>query len=417
LIFLYNIAVSLYFFGIRVAALWNPKAKASITGRKAVFPYLHEAIQPNDKVIWFHCSSAGEFEQGKPIIEEIRRVYPYYKIVLTFFSPSGLKAANGYQHVDFITYLPFDNRANAKQFIDLIKPELIVFVKYEFWYHYLHEAAFRHIPILLVSAVFREDQLFFKAYGSFYRQMLFLYRHIFVQDKRSLELLLENAITHCSISGDTRFDRVKQVAGIPNPIQGIPGFISNNPVLIAGSTWEADEALLANFLNQNPRIKLVIAPHEINATHLNKIRTLFPYALFYSNLPEQKEDLSTKNVLVIDCIGLLSRLYRYGTLCYIGGGFTKDGIHNILEAAVYGKPVIFGPNYHKYREASDLITAGGAFSIQDASELNKIAGSLLSDKAYLQKSGVNAANFIVNNTGATTKIIQFIQEKRLLTIS
>jgi 3-deoxy-D-manno-octulosonic-acid transferase len=405
---LYTFFIRIYFLAICIAALWNKKAKEWIRGRKNLFGELQKKISPADKIIWMHCSSAGEFEQGKPVIEQLKKEYPAYKILVSFFSPSGYKVATNYKNADIVTYLPLDTKQNARRFIQLLNPELAIFVKYEFWYHHLSTAAFRHVPLLLVSAVFRKDQGFFKWYGRFYKQMLFLFRHIFVQDEASLNLLREASVQHCSISGDTRFDRVKQVEENPAEVPFIKDFIGTDKVIVAGSTWSDDEQLLSQY----PNTKFVIAPHEINESHLEQIEKQFKNSVRYSQ--RQRAD-GTEQTLVIDNVGMLSKLYQYATIAYVGGGFTKDGIHNILEAAVYGKPVLFGPNYKKYREAKELIEAGGAFSIANADELKTGLNHLLNNVEQLQSAGFKAQSYVQKNTGATQKIVQFIQEKRLLT--
>ncbi len=411
----YNIFIRLYFTGIRLASLRNKKAAKWIEGRKAIFEELKTQLSKEGRVIWIHCSSAGEFEQGKPVIEGLKQTYPRHKILVSFFSPSGFSVAADYAFADHITYLPLDTRKNAEIFIKLVHPELVIFVKYEFWYHHLSAAAFRHIPILLISATFRKNQVFFKGYGKFFRQLLFLFRHIFVQDKASLELLQTNGVTHASICGDTRFDRVKKIADHTIEIDFVRPFIGNKKTIIAGSTWQGDEELLADFLKLNEDIKLILAPHEISKAHLDALRGAFENSIFYSSINSDTTILEKTQVLIIDSVGLLSRLYQYATLTYIGGGFTKDGIHNTLEAAVWGKPVIFGPNYKKYREAMELIEAGGGFSITNAGELKKLADDLLSNEQNLQAASLKAKNYVMENTGATQKILQEIQAKRLLT--
>ena len=360
-----------------------------------------------------HCASAGEFEQGKPVIEELKRNYPTHKILVSFFSPSGYHAGQNYSQADVITYLPTDTRANAKQFFNLIKPELVIFVKYEYWYHHLSVAAFHHVPILMISAIYRKEQLFFKWYGKFYRRMLFLFRQIFVQDDSSLKILQENHIHHCTVSGDTRFDRVKKIADNFTEIQGIRDWIADRPVIIAGSTWPDDEILACDYVQNNP-VKLIIAPHEVTEIHLRQIEKLNPDAVRFSRL---SSSMQSTQVLIIDNMGMLSKLYRYATITYIGGGFNKSGIHNTLEAAVHGKPVIFGPNYQKFREARELIESGGAFSVTSSLEFKTITDHLLNDPQALLKAGTASKNYVENNLGATQKITQYIQENRLLTRS
>ena len=433
---IYNFFIRLYAFGIRIAASWNPKAKEWIDGRKNLFQELDEKIHPDDKIIWFHCASAGEFEQGKPVIEELKKIYPLHKILVSFFSPSGYNAAKKYSYADIITYLPSDTKKNAKRFIELIRPELVVFVKYEYWYHHLSEAAFHHIPLIMASAIFRKDQLFFKWYGKFYRQMLFLFRKIFVQDEGSLQLLKANNIHHSSVSGDTRFDRVKKIADDFSEVPLLKEFAGESKVIVAGSTWEQDEMILASYAKNHP-VKIVIAPHEIKKDHILQLQKLFPDCVRYSEVKnlfshgevlaisiwnsineQQGKDLQKKlassKTLIIDSMGMLSKLYYYATVTYVGGGF-KTGIHNTLEAVVYGKPVLFGPKYQKFKEAKDLIEEGAAFSITNTEELEIKMDHLLNDPEQLSKAGNAAKNYVEENTGATQKIIQFIQENRLLT--
>jgi len=418
---------------IRIASLWNEKARQWIEGRKHVFTDLKLKIGDDSRIIWMHCSSAGEFEQGKPVIEKLKVIYPDHKILVTFFSPSGFNVAKKYTGADFISYLPADTSKNARMFLDIVKPQLAVFVKYEFWYHFLSQTAYRHIPLLIISVIFRENQLFFKWYGRFYRQMLFLFRHIFVQDQFSLDILKKHGISHCSVGGDTRFDRVKEIADQFKTIEPIRHFIQDKQAIVAGSTWPEDEKLLAALTEKD--IKLIIAPHEINKEHIGAVQKLFPEAVLFSQMKEAfdesvtnplwntvqketgsylKERLASARVLIIDNIGMLSRLYHYATITYIGGGFSK-GIHNTLEAAVYGKPVLYGPNYIKFREAREVIKNGGGFSVYDAQELQSLVDSLLSKKEMLHHSGEASKKYIEENTGATEKIIQFIQANRLLT--
>lgn len=433
---LYHISIILYGLAIRLASLWNGKARQWVEGRRNWHQKLYSQLSPNDRIIWVHCSSAGEFEQGKPIIEDLKKQYPQHRVLVTFFSPSGYNTAGKYPHADIISYLPLDTPRNAESFMELVKPELVVFIKYEFWYYHLHAAAHRHIPILLASAVFREDQVFFKSAGRFFRQMLFLFRHIFVQDAASLELLRSHSINHCSIGGDTRFDRVSAIASAFRPLPIIESFTSGTPCLVAGSTWKDDEALLRKALGDFRGLKLVLAPHEIDSGHLKEIRDIFPDAVFYSEMDnrppitdnrretseEHQSNIGDRSpvvghrssVLVIDNVGLLSKLYSYSAISFIGGGFTRDGIHNILEAAVYGKPVVFGPNYSKYREARELIAEGGAFSVSNAEELVACLKGLMEPEA-LQRAGDIARKYVQKNTGATAGILQFIQENRLLT--
>jgi 3-deoxy-D-manno-octulosonic-acid transferase len=422
---------------IRIASLFNPKAKAWINGRKDIFSRLEQQIKNNDKLIWMHCSSAGEFEQGKPVLEQIKTSYPGYRILVSFFSPSGYSVAKNYPFADIITYLPLDTRSNAEKFIKLVRPELVIFVKYEFWYHHLSALAFRHIPVILISAVFRKDQVFFRSYGKFYRQVLFMFRRIFVQDKKSLELLQQFQAEHCTLAGDTRFDRVSRISDDFKPIPAIEHFINGEKLLMAGSTWPEDEKFLSRSLSSSPTGKIIIAPHEIDEDHLQQVKKYFPGAVRFSMLQscfeeetekgiwshinrEEKAALQEKfkkeKVLIIDNVGMLSRLYKYADITYVGGGFSKDGIHNILEPAVFGKPILFGPNYKKYREASELIENKAAFSFDNDAALRDKISELLSNNEYLEITGARAKDYIESNKGATGKILDYIQENRLLTI-
>ena len=428
MIFFYNISIALYVLAVRIASIWNGKARLWLQGRKNLWKELQNSITPSDRVIWIHCSSAGEFEQGKPVIEQLKIQYPAHKILVSFFSPSGYAVAGKYSFADAICYIPVDTNKNARRFFDLVHPELVIFVKYEYWYHHLKTAADRNIPLLLISATFRKDQVFFKSYGGFYRRILFLFQHLFVQDQYSEAILRANGIQHCSISGDSRFDRVKEIAAHFTPIEPITIFADNKPLLVAGSTWPDDEQMLAEVFDKKDLIKLVIAPHEINEEHIRSIVKLFPKAVKYSEILQNeasggnnptgkitKPQLKEKNILIIDNVGMLSRLYYYSIISYIGGGFTKDGIHNTLEAAVYSKPVLFGPNFQKYREAKELIACGGGFSVPNAQALEVKLDEFFNNPEYLERTGNSAGKYINDHIGATGKILNYIQANLLLT--
>jgi len=418
-LFLYTIFLFLFKASVRVAAIKSNKAKQWLAGRKDIFQRLEQNISKQDKIIWFHCASLGEFEQGRPVLEKIKISYPGYKILITFFSPSGFEVRKNYTGADYIFYLPIDSARNAKKFLDIVHPSLVVFVKYEYWYYYFKSIGERKIPFLLISAVFRADQPFFKWYGSLYKKMLACFTHIFVQDNQSNELLHRIGFTeNVSIAGDTRFDRVVEIADQFEPIPAIENYCSNGKVIIAGSTWADDEKMLQS-LTQNindSSVKLIIAPHETGKDHINEIQKLSSSSVLYSQLTTHHSQLTTQNSpLIIDSIGILSRLYKYAYITYIGGGFTRDGIHNSLEAAVYGKPVIFGPVYNKYREAVELIDAEGAKSFSTADELKQIIYTLLNDKEEYEQKCKLAEQYVRLNAGATAKILKYIQENRLLT--
>ena len=411
MIFLYNLFIQLYLAAISISSLWNKKSRRWINGRKELFRKLDASIQKQDRVIWVHVSSTGELEQAKPVIEKLKAVYPQHKILLTIFSPSAWSTATQFKSADFVSYLPADTEKNARKFIAIVHPELVIFIKYEFWYHHLATAAFYHIPILLVSAVFRKDQLFFKPYGKFYRQMLFLFTYLFVQDQQSADVLKQNKIDHFSISGDTRYDRVKQIADHFTEVPLINAFLQQSNCIVCGSTWKEDEQSLQAAIDIK-KYKLIIAPHEINEDRIKYIEELFAGSTVrYSQLPNN----TINQVLIIDNVGMLSRLYYYGTFCYVGGGFTKDGVHNVLEAAVYGKPVLFGPNYSKYREARELIETGGGFSFQSVDKLQQLIYQISIDVSAYNIAANKAKESVIHHTGDTAKVVDYIQEKRLLT--
>jgi 3-deoxy-D-manno-octulosonic-acid transferase len=367
------------------------------------------------KTIWMHCASLGEFEQGRPVLEALKAAYPAYRIVLTFFSPSGYAVKKNYAGADAVYYLPMDGKNNAAQFIDAVNPALVLWVKYEYWYYYLTGLQKRNTPVLLISGIFRPGQPFFTWYGLVWQQMLHCFTLLFVQNEASKALLGTIGISDkVMVTGDTRFDRVLQLAAQAEEIPAIAAFCSGSRVLVAGSTWEEDEAELIHYVRAHPEIKFIIAPHEINAANLQDVKKEFKGAVFYSDL-SSKEVAADTHILIIDNIGMLSRLYRYADIAYIGGGFGSDGVHNVLEAAVYGKPVVFGPEYEKYIEAEGLVDCGGAFSIENALELEKLMNRLLADAAALTAAGKSAGDFVQQHSGAAKNIVGYIQEKRLLT--
>ena len=403
-----------------VASLFNPKAKKWVRGRKRIFEKLEEAIPAGEKIIWMHCASLGEFEQGRPVIEKLKALGTGHRILLTFFSPSGYEAQKNYKGADWVFYLPMDGARNAKRFLEIVHPSLVIFVKYEFWYYYLKKIKYRNIPLLLISALFRKDMPFFKWYGKLQRKMLSRFDHLFVQTEESKKLVDKIGLSEiCSVSGDTRFDRVIEIAAAADPIPMIEKFIGNNKVIVAGSTWPEDEEVLqkAYSLIKNSTLKLIIAPHEISENHISNIETLFVDSLRFSQLTTHDSQLPT--VLIIDNIGLLSRLYKYAFITYIGGGLRTMGVHNVLEAAVYRKPVLFGPYYHKYKEAVGLVIAGGGLPFIDEKRngimLKELIEALLINEEEYNFRSTAAGNFVQSNKGATQKTIQFIQEKRLLT--
>lgn len=370
---------------------------------------LRKKIDRNASYIWFHAASLGEFEQGRPLMEKIKAEHPEYKILLTFFSPSGYEVRKNYNGADVICYLPFDTPYRVKKFLNLARPSMAVFIKYEFWGNYLKELKSRGIPVYIISAIFRPDQLFFQWYGRSYRKMLHAFTHLFVQDERSRKLLEDFGIGNVSVTGDTRFDRVldihKQAREIGIVEKFVSGATGKRPVtVVAGSSWPEDEEILIPYFHAHPEMKLIIAPHEIHREHLVSIETMLKRPSV--RLSEaHEEDLSTKDCLIIDSFGLLSSIYRYGQIAYIGGGFGA-GIHNTLEAAVYGIPVLFGPKYHKFKEAKDLIAVGGGFSVADATAFGARMDRLLVDEKELRTAGRAAGDFVFEHAGATEKILK-----------
>lgn len=361
-----------------------------------------------------HCASLGEFEQGRPLVEKIKQDHPAYKVVVTFFSPSGYEIRKNYSGADAIFYLPMDGAGNAEKFIQAIHPDLVLWVKYEYWYYYLTTLKKHNIPVLLVSGIFRESQPFFKWYGKIWKEMLHSFKHLFVQNEKSLKLVQPQLKEKVSLTGDTRFDRVIDIAEKFEELPEINFFCGNSKVVVAGSTWEEDETELIHYVKEHPEIKFIIAPHEVGIESLAEVKKEFKQSIFYSQLQAIKEISENTNVLIIDNIGMLSRLYKYATVTYVGGGFNSSGIHNVLESAVYGRPVIFGPVYEKFAEAKGLVECGGAFSINNALELEKILNELFSSTDKLIQSSNAAREYVYHNRGATGRIMNYIAENRLL---
>lgn len=389
---LYNISIQLYVIAIRFAALFNAKAKLWVNGKKNIFQKIEEVTKGEQNIVWFHCASLGEFEQGKPIIEGYKQKYPSHKILLTFFSPSGFEIRKNYEGVDWVFYLPADTKSNAKKFISIVKPIKVIFIKYEFWFNYMAELKKQNISFYSVSAIFRDGQAFFK-YNWFANQLKNI-THFFVQDKTSADLLKSIGLTNHTISGDSRFDSVLSTTQNPKSFPLIKQFCKTKPTIICGSTWLKDETLLSQFIKENPQYNYIIAPHEMH--HISHLQKQTGAQLFSTS---NTENINSNNVLIIDSIGILSSIYQYANIAYIGGGF-GSGIHNILEAITFGLPVIFGPNYQKFNEAAELIALGGAKSISNYTELTLAIDSFAN---FDQKI---ATNYIKNSSGATETIIE-----------
>lgn len=412
---LYNLFIHLYPITLGIVSPFNPKAKQWKAGREGLLEKISATIRTNKVDIWMHCSSLGEFEQGRPVLEQLRNLEPRLKILLTFFSPSGYEVRKNYSGADYVFYLPMDNSTNARRFFEVVNPQLVVFVKYEFWHYYLLEAKKRNTPALLISGIFRKDQPFFKWYGALHRKMLASFHYLFVQTTASERLLSTIGFSkNVTVSGDTRFDRVIEIAESFEPIVEIEEFCNGSQVVVAGSTWSEDDEELDHFANTNPGVRFIIAPHHIDKARIEECKRLYKRSILFSQLPTQ-QSIEGVNTIIIDNIGMLSRLYKYGTVCYVGGAFGEDGVHNVLEAAVYGKPVVFGPEYEKYVEAAELVEEGGGISIENAVELEKQLQALLTNKEQYTKAADAARNYVYSKKGATSTIINYIQENRLLT--
>lgn len=409
--FLYNIAMATTSLGMRLASPWHHKAKLTVQGQAKTISYLKETLDPQGGYIWIHASSLGEFEQGRPLIEKIRREQPNAKILLSFYSPSGYEVRKNYDKVDAVCYLPIDTPRRVKEFLDVVKPKMAIFVKYEFWGNYLEQLKLRNVPTYIISSIFRPEQSFFKPWGGLFRNMLKCFTHLYVQNKESQELLHGIGLDNVTVCGDTRLDRVLQIKADAKEFPAIAAMTAGDqPTLVMGSSWEPDEDIVIPYFNSHPEMKLIIAPHEFDDNRLQAMmaRISRPVAR-YTQI--EGKDPATLDCLIIDCFGILSSLYRYGDIAYIGGGFGK-GIHNVPEAAVYGIPVIFGPHHEKFQEAIELKACGGAFAISNSQQCNATLDKLLADKNALQTAGNAASNYITSHTGATNRIFNDLFEEK-----
>ena len=406
---IYDLGIRIYYLAILLSSPFNPKAKRWMRGRRGLLKSIAEKVDPGIPLIWFHCSSLGEFEQGRPVIEKIRREFPGKKILLTFFSPSGYEIRKNYPGAEYVFYLPLDTRKNARRFLGLVHIERAFFVKYEFWYHFLTGLRARKIPVYLISGIFRKNQVFFKWYGDWYRKILGVFDHLFVQQETSLSLLESIGIRKASVSGDTRFDRVFEIT---QNVASDPRFLSFSghlPVIVAGSTWPADEEILIRYIQEaGSSCKWILVPHEIHEANIGRLEDRIRMKVQrYTRIGKEeteKENLEDTGVIVVDTIGLLSSLYQYASVAYIGGGFGK-GIHNTLEAAAFGKPVIFGPHYQKFQEARDLADRGAAFPVQNYAGFRSVLDRLLNDPQTLKKAGNAAGTYVKSMLGASSRIV------------
>ena len=418
---MYNVIIYLYLLGVAIYSRFNEKVRKMWRGEREAFRILKEKVDSEAKYVWFHAASLGEFEQGRPLMEELRREHPEYKILLTFFSPSGYEVRKNYDGADIITYLPLDTITNARRFLRAVRPVMAYFIKYEFWYNYLHILKHRGVPVYSVSSIFRPDQVFFKWYGRQYGKVLNCFTHFFVQNEESKLLLAKIGITDVTIVGDTRFDRVLQIKEAAKQLPIVEEFVkesgvrsqesvghSKPKVFVAGSSWPPDEEIFIKYFNQHPEWKLIIAPHVIGEDHLRQIEKLLEgcKVVRYTKISENSENSEyseNADVLIIDCFGLLSSIYRYGDVAYVGGGFGV-GIHNLLEAAVWSVPVFFGPNNQKFQEAQGLKQNGG-LEIMDYESFASQMDRLAKDAEYLKAQGEQAGRFVESLSGATEKVL------------
>lgn len=404
---MYSLAIYLYMFMVRLASIFNRKARLMMRGHRNTWKILRREIRPEARYVWFHAASLGEFEQGRPLMERMRREHPEKKILLTFFSPSGYEVRKNYDGADVVCYLPFDTPLNARKFVRLAHIETAFFIKYEFWRNYIDVLYHKGIPCYSVSSIFRPEQIFFRSYGRRYARVLKRMTHLFVQNEYSRQLLANRlGITHTTVVGDTRMDRVVSIMQQAKHLPEVEKMVKDAPyVMVAGSTWPPDEDLIINYFNQHPELKLIMAPHVVSPEHLQQIESkLQRPTVRYSQLKEQSREA---DCLLIDCYGLLSAIYRYAQIAYVGGGFGV-GIHNVPEAAVYGIPVIIGPNHHKFMEANDLLANGGCFEVKNAADFNTTVDHLLSHPDALQRASKASAEYIHNSAGATRKIYHVV---------
>ncbi|BAO75012.1 3-deoxy-D-manno-octulosonic acid transferase [Winogradskyella sp. PG-2] len=407
---LYSLGIYIASFIVKLVALFNPKLKQGVSGRKETFNKLRNNIKPNDKTFWFHCASLGEYEQGLPVFEALKTKYPEYKIVLSFFSPSGYEVKKDTEIADVVVYLPLDTTSNAKRFLNLVNPDYIIFIKYEIWPNFLLEIKKRHLNAILISAVFRKSQSFFKWYGGFMTSALFAFKHIFTQDKNS-KILLENIdYKSTSVSGDTRFDRVSNQLSINNSLSFIEEFVANKFCVVIGSTWPEDDKLYMNFINTNlnSNIKFIIAPHNVKANYTASLKSqLKTTTVSYSEMSDQ--NLADYSVFILDTIGYLSKVYSYADIAYVGGGAGSTGLHNILEPAVFGIPIIIGKNYDKFPEAKTLVNKGGVATAINPNTFESNLNTLLENSQLVENKGQINSRFIEKNKGAVIQILDYIR--------
>lgn len=407
---LYTFFIQMYGFAVSIAAHFNPKANLWISGRKNWKNKMKQAISPDDKVIWVHCSSLGEFEQGRPVMEKIKKEFPYHKLAVSFFSPSGYEVRKDYQGADYIFYLPLDTQKNAKQLIKILHPEVLILVKYEYWYNLLKRLQKKDIPVLVISAVIKEDNLFFRPFGSWFRKIIAGIEHFFVQDNDSKNLLESIGIEKVTVSGDTRFDRVKEIREANARVEFIEKFKGNSKLIVAGSTWPDDEEILVKFINEKmpDDWKLIFAPHNIKEKEILSLSEKINKKTAVYTKSDQNQ-IENSQILILDTIGMLTKIYAYSDLSYVGGGFTKTGVHNTLEPTVFGVPIIFGPNYENYFEAIDLLENQGAVRFIDQYDFDQKMTNLIENEDERKRRGTAAENYIQGKPNSTELIIDYLK--------
>jgi 3-deoxy-D-manno-octulosonic-acid transferase len=421
MLFLYNLIIILASLVVKLVALFSPKVKLFVNGRKEVFSILQSKLNPNDKTIWFHAASLGEYEQGLPVIEKIKIHYPNHKLVVSFFSPSGYEVRKKNTVADATVYLPLDTKSNAQKFIKIINPELVFFIKYEYWPNYLNELKKQQIKTYLISGIFRENQAFFKWYGGFYRNALKSFDYFFVQNESSKNLIQSIGFNNVKISGDTRFDRVVSILERDNSLDFIKQFKDNKTTIVIGSSWPKDENLLVNYINNASNdVKFIIAPHNIKSEQISNLKSqITKSTILFSEKDEmlkqvQHDKLEDFQVFIIDTIGILTKIYSYSDIAYVGGGFGNPGVHNILEPATFGVPIIIGPNYSHFAEATALVHQEGCISISNENELNKAFNNLIFNEDVRHEKGHICSTFVQMNKGATEVILKHISQKLFL---
>lgn len=408
--YLYNFAIFLFGIVLRILALFNQKIALFVRGRKDTFSALESVIGPDDRTIWIHCASLGEFEQGRPLIEQIRKQLPNFKIVLSFYSPSGFEVQKDYKQADVVVYLPVDTASNARTFVQKVHPSLAIFVKYEFWPNLLKELKKNKVDTLLVSGIFRKDHIFFKPYGKWMKKSLQAFSHFFVQNQDSKDLLAGIGFNNVTISGDTRFDRVAQILDQDNDLDFLEEFTKNKEILVAGSTWPVDESYLVDFINMNQEenFRYIIAPHNINPKEIQKLKQALQVKVsLYSEGKIKKDTL----VFIVDTVGILTKIYQYADIAYVGGGFDKEGVHNVLEPAVFGIPLVIGPIYDKFEEAKELVSKKGCLVAKNEAELNLHLTALMQNKNYRSELGKINKSYIKEHLGASNIILDFIEDQ------